>query len=196
MSLDVSPDPVLPEVLIVRPKRLGDARGWFSEIYNEAAFRAAGVDVRFIQDNQSRSEQAGTLRGLHFQAPPHAQAKLVRCTRGRMLDVIVDIRKGSPRFGRYTALELSEADGTQVFVPTGFAHGFCTLEPGTEVTYKVSAGYAPGSDLGVAFDDPALGIAWPFPAAEMTLSDRDRKHPRLAELPDYFSQAFETTNKD
>ncbi|MDP3461086.1 MAG: dTDP-4-dehydrorhamnose 3,5-epimerase [Hyphomonas sp.] len=196
MNFDISPDPVLPEVLIVRPKRLGDSRGWFSEIYNEAAFRGAGIDARFIQDNQSRSELAGTLRGLHFQSPPHAQAKLVRCTRGRMLDVIVDIRKGSPRFGRHTALELGEAEGTQVFVPEGFAHGFCTLEPGTEVTYKVSAGYAPGSDLGVAFDDPALGIAWPLPAAEMTLSDRDRKHPRLAELPDYFSQAFETTNKD
>ncbi|MFN7164231.1 MAG: dTDP-4-dehydrorhamnose 3,5-epimerase [Hyphomonas sp.] len=196
MSFEFLPDPVLPEVMIVRPKRLGDARGWFSEIYNEAAFRGAGIDVRFIQDNQSRSEQAGTLRGLHFQAPPHAQAKLVRCTRGRMLDVIVDIRRGSPRFGLHTAFELSEAGGTQVFVPEGFAHGFCTLGPGTEVTYKVSAGYAPGSDLGIAYDDPALAIAWPFEAGELTLSDRDRKHPRLAELPDLFSNAYETSHKE
>jgi dTDP-4-dehydrorhamnose 3,5-epimerase len=183
-------------VLIVRPTRLGDARGWFSEIYNEAAFRAAGVEARFIQDNQSRSELAGTLRGLHFQGPPHAQAKLVRCTRGRLLDVIVDIRKGSPRFGQHTTLELSEAEEKQVFVPEGFAHGFCTLEPGTEVTYKVSAGYAPGSDFGLAFDDPALAIAWPFPVGELTLSDRDRKHPRLAALPDYFGQAVAQTGKD
>ena len=196
MSLDVSPDPVLPEVLIVRPKRLGDVRGWFSEIYNEAAFRAAGVEARFIQDNQSRSELAGTLRGLHFQAPPHAQAKLVRCTRGRLLDVIVDIRKASQRFGRHTTLELSEASATQVYVPVGFAHGFCTLEPGTEVTYKVSAGFAPGSDFGLAFDDPALGIAWPFPAGDLTLSDRDRKHPHLSKFPDYFGQAFAQTGKD
>lgn len=196
MALDVLPDPVLPEVLIVRPGRQGDTRGWFSEIYNEAAFLEAGIDARFIQDNQSRSEHAGTLRGLHFQSPPHAQAKLVRCTRGRLLDVIVDIRKGSPRFGRHTKLELSEAEGTQVFVPEGFAHGFCTLEPGTEVTYKVSAGYAPGSDLGIAFDDSALGIVWPYPPGELTLSDRDRKHPRLAELPDYFRQAFAKTSKE
>ncbi len=196
MSLDVSPDPVLPEVLIVRLKRLGDPRGWFSEIYNEAAFRAAGIDARFIQDNQSRSELAGTLRGLHFQAPPHAQAKLVRCTRGRMLDVIVDIRKGSPRFGLHTTLELSEAECTQVFVPEGFAHGFCTLEPGTEVTYKVSAGYAPGSDFGLAFDDPALAIAWPVAQGDLKLSDRDRKHPRLADLPDYFGQASVKMSKE
>jgi len=196
MSLTVMPDPVLPEVLHVRAARHGDARGWFSETYNEAAFRAAGISAPFVQDNHSRSAEAGTLRGLHYQAPPYAQAKLVRCTRGRLLDVIVDIRKGSPRFGRHTTLELSEAEGTQVFVPEGFAHGFCTLEPGTEVTYKVSAGYAPGSDFGLAFDDPALGIAWPFLATELTLSDRDRKHPRLAELPDYFGQAFAKTSKD
>lgn len=190
------PDPVLPEVLHVRAPRLGDARGWFSETYNEAVFRAAGFTAPFVQDNHSRSAEAGTLRGLHYQAPPAAQAKLVRCTRGRLLDVIVDIRKASPRFGRHTTLELSEADATQVYVPVGFAHGFCTLEPGTEVTYKVSAGYAPGSDFGLAFDDPALSIAWPFPAGDLTLSNRDRKHPRLSELPDYFGQAFAQTGKD
>jgi len=195
MALDVLPDPVLPEVLIVRPGRQGDTRGWFSEIYNEAAFLEAGIDARFIQDNQSRSEHAGTLRGLHFQAPPHAQAKLLRCMRGRLLDVIVDIRKGSPRYGRHTSLELTEAEGTQVFVPKGFAHGFCTLEPGTQVNCKVSALYAPGSDFCLAFDDPALAIAWPFAAAALTLSDRDRKHPLLAELPDHFGPAFETMSR-
>ena len=189
MSLTVTPDPVLPEVLHVRAALHGDARGWFSETWNEAAFRAAGIPAHFVQDNHSRSAEAGTLRGLHYQAPPAAQAKLVRCVRGRLVDVIVDIRKGSPRFGRSTAFELSEADGLQVFVPEGFAHGFCTLEPGTEVIYKVTSYYAPAQDFGIAFDDPALAIRWPFPADRLTLSERDRKHPRLAAAPAHFEYA-------
>lgn len=189
MSLSVTPDPVLPEVLHVRPARHGDARGWFSETYSEAAFRAAGIAAHFIQDNHSRSAEAGTLRGLHYQAPPHAQAKLVRCVRGRLLDVIVDIRSGSPNFGQHTAFELGEASGLQVFVPEGFAHGFCTLEPGTEVLYKVTSPYAPQSDFGIAFDDPALGIRWPFPAEALTLSARDRVHPRLADAKPVFAFA-------
>jgi dTDP-4-dehydrorhamnose 3,5-epimerase len=187
MSLSVTPDPVLPEVLHVRPVRHGDARGWFSETYSEAAFRAAGIAAHFFQDNHSRSAEAGTLRGLHYQAPPHAQAKLVRCIRGRLLDVIVDIRAGSPNFGRHTAFELDETNGLQVFVPEGFAHGFCTLEPGTEVIYKVTSPYAPQSDFGIAADDPALGIRWPFAPGRLTLSERDRKHPRLADAPAHFT---------
>ena len=131
------------------------------------------------------SEKAGTLRGLHFQVPPDAQAKLVRCTRGRILDVVVDIRKDSPRFGRWSQFEISAESGAQVYVPAGFAHGFCTLEPSTEISYKVTAYYARESDFGIAFDDPALAIRWPYPPGELTLSDRDRKHPRLSELADH-----------
>lgn len=187
MSLQVIPNPVLPEVLHIRPVRHDDARGWFSEVYNEDAYRQAGVTARFVQDNHSSSALAGTLRGLHFQAPPHAQAKLVRCVRGRILDVVVDIRKGSPNFGRSTAFELGDEDGAHVFVPEGFAHGFCTLLPSTEVVYKVTAYYARDSDFGVAFDDPDLAIDWPFPRSGMILSDRDVAHPRLKDLPAHFS---------
>ncbi|MCU0730262.1 MAG: dTDP-4-dehydrorhamnose 3,5-epimerase [Hyphomonas sp.] len=172
MSLNVTPDPVLPEVLHLRPVRHGDARGWFSETFNAAAFRAAGVTA---------------VRGLHYQSPPHAQGKLLRCVRGRLLDVVVDIRAGSPRFGQHTAFELDETGGAQVYVPEGFAHGFCTLVPGTEVIYKVTRYYAPEHDFGIAFDDPALGINWPFPPEALTLSARDRKHPALAAAPKHFS---------
>lgn len=189
MSLSVTPDPILPEVLLVRPARHGDLRGWFSETFNEAAFRAAGLPAHFVQDNHSRSAEAGTLRGLHYQAPPAAQAKLVRCVRGRLIDVIVDIRAGSPRFGRHTALELNPQTGLQVYVPEGFAHGFCTLEPDTEVMYKVTSYYAPAQDFGIAFDDPALAIEWPFAPGALTLSARDRTHPRLADAPQHFSFA-------
>jgi len=189
MTLTVTPDPVLPEILHVRPLRRGDDRGWFCEIYNEAAFRRAGMPMHFVQDNHSRSAEAGTLRGLHYQAPPYGQGKLVRCVRGRMVDVIVDIRAGSERFGRHTALEMSERDPLQVYVPEGFAHGFCTLEADTEVIYKVTSYYAPSHDFGIAYDDPALSIAWPFPADMLVLSERDRKHPRLAEAEKHFKFA-------
>ena len=195
MSLQVIPDPVFPEVLHVRTRRHGDARGWFTEVYSEAAFQKAGIPGRFVQDNHSRSEHAGTFRGLHFQAPPHAQAKLVRCVRGRILDVVVDIRKGSAGYGRSSAFEISAEDGAQVYVPEGFAHGFCTLEPGTEVAYKVTAYYARDCDFGLAFDDPSLAITWPYPAGQLTLSDRDRAHPRLAELPAYFNAGLASTVK-
>lgn len=193
MSLSVTPDPALPEVLHLRAARHGDARGWFSETFNEAAFHAAGVPSVYVQDNHSRSAEAGTLRGLHYQSPPHAQGKLLRCVRGRLFDVIVDIRAGSPRFGQHTAFELDEAGGAQVYVPEGFAHGFCTLEPATEVIYKVTRYYAPEHDFGIAFDDPALGIRWPFPAEALILSARDRKHPRLAAAPPHFAFAGERT---
>ena len=192
MTLQVTPDPVLPEILHVRPARHGDARGWFSEVYNEALFERAGIKARFVQDNQSLSEHAGTVRGLHFQAPPSAQAKLVRCLRGRIFDVAVDIRAGSPTFGRYTSFEIAAETGAQAYIPEGFAHGFCTLEPATEIAYKVTQYYDRTSDFGIAFDDPALDIPWPEAAGGLILSDRDRAHPRLSDLPGYFRYEMES----
>tara|TARA_R110002020_G_scaffold224599_1_gene434137 strand:+ start:10137 stop:10724 length:588 start_codon:yes stop_codon:yes gene_type:complete len=189
MKPEFRPDPVLKDVILIQPARIGDARGWFSETFNARLYAEAGISVDFVQDNESRSEAMGTLRGLHFQLPPYAQGKLVRCTRGRILDVIVDIRHGSPTFGRHTRVELSAEKGEQVYVPAGFAHGFCTLQPDCEISYKVTNYYEPQSDRGLAFDDPALDIDWPFPTGELVLSDRDRKHPRLSELGALFPVA-------
>ncbi|OYW61959.1 MAG: dTDP-4-dehydrorhamnose 3,5-epimerase [Bosea sp. 12-68-7] len=177
----------LPDVKIIQPKRFGDHRGFFSETYSRSAFAEAGITLAFVQDNHSLSAAVGTLRGLHFQAPPFAQDKLVRVPRGRILDVAVDIRASSPDFGRFVAVELSAENWRQLLVPAGFAHGFITLEPGTEVIYKVSAPYSPEHDRGLAFDDPALGIDWGLPAERLTLSDKDRRHPRLADLPRCFA---------
>jgi len=176
----------IPAVKIVTPKKFGDHRGFFSETWNRKAFTEAGIDLDFVQDNQSLSAPVGTLRGLHFQSPPFAQDKLVRVTRGRILDVAVDIRASSPTFGKHVAVELSAENWKQLLVPIGFAHGFVTLEPDTEVLYKVTAPYAPQNDHGLAFDDPALGIDWRLPLSELTLSDKDRKHPRFAEMLRYF----------
>lgn len=176
----------IPAVKIVTPKKFGDHRGFFSETWSRKAFSEAGLDLDFVQDNQSLSAPIGTLRGLHFQSPPFAQDKLVRVTRGRILDVAVDIRASSPTFGRHVAVELSAENWRQLLVPVGFAHGFVTLEPDTEVLYKVTAPYAPENDHGLAFDDPALGIDWRLPLSDLTLSDKDRKHPRLAEMLRYF----------
>lgn len=176
----------IPEVKIITPKRLGDRRGFFSEVYARKAFAAAGIDLDFVQDNHSRSREVGTIRGLHFQAPPFAQVKLVRVARGRILDVAVDLRRSSPTFGRHVAVELSEENWRQLLVPIGFAHGFCTLEPDTEVLYKVTNDYAPAHDFGVAFDDPTLAIAWPVETEKAILSDRDRRLPRLADCPPAF----------
>lgn len=176
----------IPAVKIITPKKFGDHRGFFSETWSRKAFADAGISLDFVQDNQSLSAPVGTLRGLHFQSPPFAQDKLVRVTRGRILDVAVDIRTSSPSFGRHVAVELSAENWRQLLVPVGFAHGFVTLEPDTEVLYKVTAPYAPANDHGLAFDDPALGIDWRLPLSELTLSDKDRKHPRLAELLRYF----------
>ena len=176
----------LEGVVEVLPDRFEDERGFFSEVYNARAWKANGIEVDFVQDNQSLSRQVGVVRALHFQMPPFAQAKLVRVTRGRVFDVAVDIRKGSPDFGRWAGVELSAEKWNQLFVPAGFAHGFVTLEPDTEVLYKVTAPYGPANDHGLAFDDPALGIDWRLPHAELVLSDKDRKHPRLADLPRYF----------
>lgn len=179
-------DCAVPDVKLITPTRHGDHRGFFSETWSRAAFAGIGVDIDFVQDNHSLSATVGTLRGLHFQSPPCAQDKLVRVTRGRILDVAVDIRASSPTFGKHVAVELSAENWRQLLVPVGFAHGFVTLEPNTEVQYKVSAPYSPENDHGLAFDDPVLGIDWGLPLAGLTLSDKDRKHPRLAEMLRYF----------
>jgi dTDP-4-dehydrorhamnose 3,5-epimerase len=166
-------------VLLVHPKRFGDARGWFSETYNREAFAAAGLDIDFVQDNESESAEAGTVRGLHFQSAPHAQTKLVRVINGAILDVAVDIRPDSPTYGRHVAVELSAEDPTQLLIPAGFAHGFCTLKPNTRVAYKVNALYAPSHDHGILWNDPELAIAWPVGADSAILSAKDKIHPTL-----------------
>jgi len=183
--LSVEPT-AIPDVKIITPKKHGDHRGFFSEVYKQSDMTAAGIGLVFVQDNHSRSATVGTLRGLHFQSAPFAQDKLVRVTKGRILDIAVDIRASSPTFGQHVAVELSEENWRQLLVPVGFAHGFVTLEPDTEVLYKVSAPYGPVNDHGLAFDDPALGIDWRIPLDKVVLSDKDRKHPRLADLPRYF----------
>jgi dTDP-4-dehydrorhamnose 3,5-epimerase len=164
-----------------------DARGVFVETYSQRSFRAAGIDCDFVQDNLSRSSRTGTVRGLHYQTPPAEQAKLVRVGRGRILDVAVDIRMGSPTYGRHVAVELSAEEGRALFVPEGFAHGFCTLEPDTEVLYKTSAFYAPECDRGLLWNDPALGIDWRIVPETAVLSDKDTRHPRLADLAPVFT---------
>lgn len=177
----------IPDVKLITPSKHGDARGFFSEVYNRARFREAGIDLDFVQDNHSLSRPAGTLRGLHYQSPPAAQAKLVRVVRGRIWDVAVDLRRGSPSYGRHVAAELSAESWSQLLVPVGFAHGFCTLEPDTEVIYKVTSHYAPEHDHGLRWDDPALGIAWPVAAGSVLLSDKDRALPGWAELDSPFT---------
>jgi dTDP-4-dehydrorhamnose 3,5-epimerase len=179
-------DTALPCVKLINVKRFADPRGFFSEVYNRERLATAGLTIDFVQDNHSLSRSVGTIRGLHFQSPPFAQTKLVWVVRGRILDVAVDLRRASPTFGQHVLVELSAATGQQLLVPTGFAHGFCTLEPDTEVLYKVDAPYAPAHDFGVAFDDPDLAVAWPVPVKDAVLSDKDRRHPRLRDLPDYF----------
>ncbi len=179
-------DTDIPGVRIVTPRKHGDHRGFFSEVYKQSEWRQAGMDYTFVQDNHSFSAPVGTLRGLHFQTPPFAQDKLVRVLRGRILDVAVDIRRSSPTFGKHVALELSVENWRQLFVPAGFAHGFITLEPDTEVFYKVTAHYSPDHDRGLAFDDPALGINWPMPPGGPLLSEKDKHWPRLNELTEAF----------
>lgn len=171
---------------LATPKKFGDARGFFSETYNASTWEQAGLRYQFVQDNHSLSRDVGTVRGLHFQTAPFAQDKLVRVVRGRILDVAVDLRRSSPTFGRHVAVELSKENWRQLFVPVGFAHGFVTLEPDTEVLYKVTNFYSPSHDFGLAWDDPDLGIDWPVAAARAVLSDKDRKWPRLRELTELF----------
>lgn len=171
---------------LVSPKRWDDERGFFCETYNASAWEKAGLRPHFVQDNHSLSRDAGTVRGLHFQTAPFAQDKLVRVSRGRILDVVVDLRKSSPTFGRHAAVELSRENWRQLFVPIGFAHGFVTLEPDTEVLYKVTNFYSPQHDFGLAWDDPDLGIKWPVAPDRAVLSAKDRQWPRLRELAGVF----------
>jgi dTDP-4-dehydrorhamnose 3,5-epimerase len=173
-------------VKLLTPVRHVDSRGFFSEVFKENVLREHGIDIHFVQDNHSLSASKGVVRGLHFQIPPFAQAKLLRVTAGSVFDVAVDIRWGSSSFGRHVSVVLSAADWNQIFIPEGFAHGYCTLEPDTEVIYKVSAYYSLEHDRGVLWSDPALGIAWPVSASEALVSDRDWTHPVLSNLPRYF----------
>jgi dTDP-4-dehydrorhamnose 3,5-epimerase len=173
-------------VKIVTPEKHGDARGFFSEVYNRAAWDKAGLNFTFVQDNHSFSAATGTLRGLHFQTPPFAQAKLVRVARGGVLDVAVDIRRSSPTFGRHVAVELSAQNWRQLLIPIGFAHAFITLEPDVEVLYKTTAPYSPAHDRGLAWDDPDIAVNWRAPAGGPILSDKDRRWPRLKDAPGLF----------
>lgn len=175
------------KVVLVHTKRFGDERGWFSETYNESVFSARGISDRFVQDNHSLSIPVGTLRGLHFQTPPFAQAKLVRCIRGRIFDVAVDIRRSSPTFGHWVGAELSAENGKQLYVPVGFAHGFVTLEPSTEVTYKVSNVYSPENDGGIRWNDEQIGVNWLLPDDLVpTLSAKDEGQPLLRDFDSPF----------
>jgi dTDP-4-dehydrorhamnose 3,5-epimerase len=180
-------DAAMSGLRLISPRKSGDARGFFSETYNRQTFADAAIGDTFVQDNHSLSAPPGTLRGLHFQSPPFAQDKLVRVVRGAIFDVAVDIRASSPTYGRHFAVELSAANWRQLLIPIGFAHGYCTLEPDTEVLYKVSNYYSAAHDRGLAWDDPALGIVWPLPDNGAILSDKDRGHPLLAELETPFA---------
>ncbi|MEM1109185.1 MAG: dTDP-4-dehydrorhamnose 3,5-epimerase [Planctomycetota bacterium] len=182
----------IPAVKLLRPKRFGDHRGYFAETYSLPKLADAGIDLAFVQDNESLSAEQGTVRGLHFQSPPHAQDKLVRCVQGALLDVAVDIRKGSPTFGQHVSAVLSAENGDQLLVPKGFAHGFATLEPNTLVMYKVTDVYAPQCDAGILWKDPALGIDWQAPDDAAVLSDKDVKLPLLADLDNPFVYAPDT----
>jgi len=175
----------IPEVMLIVPPRFGDARGFFSETFNRR-FVEAGLDQPFVQDNQSLSARRGTLRGLHCQIAPSVQGKLVRVVKGAVWDVAVDIRHGSPTYGRHVAAELSAANWRQLWVPGGFLHGFCTLEPDTEVIYKVTADYDPAAERGVAWNDSFLALPWPVSAGDAVLSDKDAGLPALADCDVWF----------
>ena len=177
----------LPGVLILTPRRHGDNRGFFSESWNKARMAEHGLDYEFVQDNHSLSATPGTVRGLHFQSPPHAQDKLVRCGKGRLFDVAVDIRKGSPTYGQWVGEELSFENGRQLLVPAGFLHGFATLEPDTEIIYKCTDYYAPECDGAVRFDDPDIGIDWGIDNSEAVLSEKDAVAPFLKDFDSPFT---------
>jgi len=172
----------LPEVLLITPRRHGDARGWFAETWSQRALAGTAADTAFVQDNQAFSAARGTLRGLHFQQAPHAQGKLIRALKGAIFDVAVDIRTGSPTFGRWVSAELTAEGGEQLWVPRGFAHGYCTLTPDCEIFYKVDGAYAPETEGGIIWNDPDLAIPWPVQGAPI-LSGKDQVLPRLKDLP-------------
>jgi dTDP-4-dehydrorhamnose 3,5-epimerase len=179
--LDVE-NTLIAAVKLITPRRFGDHRGFFSESYSHRALKEHGVDIEFVQDNHSLSREVDTVRGLHFQAPPHAQNKLVRCGRGALFDVVVDIRKGSPTYGQWVGHELSFENGCQLLVPAGFAHGFITLQPDTEIVYKCSDYYAPETERSLLWSDPEIGIDWPMVGADTILSKKDTVAPRLRDL--------------
>ncbi|WP_164924772.1 dTDP-4-dehydrorhamnose 3,5-epimerase [Sinorhizobium fredii] len=172
----------IAEVKLIRPRKFGDCRGYFSEVFREKWFRKNVADVGLVQDNESLSAQIGTVRGLHFQLEPFAQGKLVRCTRGALFDVAVDVRVGSPTYGKWVSAELSQENGAQLWVPAGFAHGFMTLKADTVISYKVTAPYSAEHDRGLKWDDPAIGINWPK-MTTYVLSEKDSSQPSLCELP-------------
>ena len=172
----------IPGVFLLAPRRFHDCRGYFSELYNAKALAEAGIDDVFVQDNFSLSSRAGTVRGLHYQVAPYSQVKLVRVSRGRILDVAVDLRPSSPNYKRHVSTELSAENGFQIYIPNGFGHGFCTLEPDTELVYKVSSHYAPGAEAGVLWSDPELNIDWPVSERDAILSEKDAKLPLLKEI--------------
>ncbi len=174
-------------VVAITPDRFGDSRGFFSETWSAPRFAAAGVDVTFIQDNQSLSRDRGVLRGLHCQIGPNAQGKLVRCIRGAIWDVAVDARRSSPTFGRWVGVELSSENWRQLWIPAGFLHGFCTLQPDTEVIYKVTAPYDREAERGVIWNDPTLALPWPIEPGGAVLSDKDLVLPRWNDLPELFA---------
>ncbi|MDA9503445.1 dTDP-4-dehydrorhamnose 3,5-epimerase [Bradyrhizobium sp. CCBAU 11386] len=176
----------IPDVKMIRTARLCDARGYFCEAFHRSAFAEKGIPHDFVQDNQSCSERIGTVRGLHFQRPPFAQAKLVRVLRGAILDVVVDLRRLSPTFGRHVSVELDSESDEQLFVPKGFAHGFCTLQPQTVVFYKVDEVYSPRHDGGLYWADPELAIDWPVTTSEAQLSPKDRTLPTFGQLTSVF----------
>lgn len=176
-----------PGLVLITPKRFGDSRGFFSESWNSKVMLDAGMQYAFVQDNHSMSHVAGTVRGLHFQSPPHAQAKLVRCGRGRLFDVAVDIRLGSPTYGTWVGVELSYENGRQLLIPEGFLHGFMTLESDTEIIYKCTDFYAPNCDGAVRFDDPDIGIEWPDIDRSSTLSDKDAQAQLFKDFQSPFS---------
>lgn len=177
MKIETTP---IEGLVILTPNRFGDHRGFFEETWSRKILAESGIDIDFVQDNHSLSETVGTVRGLHFQAPPHAQAKLVRCGRGALFDVAVDIRRGSPSFGKWFGLELSFDNGRQLLIPAGFAHGFVTREPGTEIVYKCSDYYAPETEGALVWDDPAIGIDWGMGDVTAVLSGKDAEAPGLA----------------
>ncbi len=177
----------IPDLVLVLPRRFSDGRGWLAETWSAPSFAAAGIDVPFVQDNHTFSRQAGTVRALHFQLPPHAQAKLVRVARGAIFDVALDLRRGSPSFGRFVTAKLTADDGEELFIPSGFAHGFATLKPDTEVIYKVSKPYALAAERGLIWNDPDLAIPWPVTGKAAILSEKDGKLPRFADFVSPFS---------
>jgi len=186
----------IPDVRLATPKKFGDDRGFFSETYNSKTFRAAGIDLDFVQDNHAFSTETWTLRGLHYQSPPYAQDKLVRVVRGSVLDVAVDIRRGSPTYGQHVSAVLTVEDWNQVLVPKGFAHAYLTLEPDTEVIYKVTDYYAPDHDCGLLWNDPDLAIDWPVGEDQVELSPKDRVQPLFKNFSSPFEYVYARSERD